>query len=191
MRKRLAVVALCGSVVLIAAPSTPATIQYVAHAQQVSFASDRAPAARYATVDRATRSYVRPAPPRKVKPKLVQPKPKPVQQPVQSVQPKLTPVPVVQLPVTPHGFIAWRTSYAARTVLACESHTNYSEGNGDGAWQIIPSTWREYGGGMYASRASYASSFQQDSVAYRIWRADGWGPWISDWNDGCFQHGGW
>jgi hypothetical protein len=48
----------------------------------------------------------------------------------------------------------------------------------DGAYQIIPSTWRSVGGSGYAGRASPA---EQTFRAHRIWRRDGgsWREWTT------------
>ena len=64
-------------------------------------------------------------------------------------------------------------------IVMCESGGNYRALNrssmAGGAYQIIPSTWRAYGGsGPYAHQASKA---EQDRVAAIIWREDGPGAW--------------
>lgn len=70
--------------------------------------------------------------------------------------------------------------YAIPTyIVMCESGGNYRALNrssmAGGAYQIIPSTWRAYGGqGPYAHLASKA---EQDRVAAIIWREDGPGAW--------------
>ena len=53
---------------------------------------------------------------------------------------------------------------------------NPSSGAG-GAYQILPSTWRAYGGGRYASLAHQASRLQQIRIAERVQRGQGWGAW--------------
>lgn len=69
--------------------------------------------------------------------------------------------------------------YAIPTyIVMCESGGNYralnpSSGAG-GAYQIIPSTWRAYGGEGLPHRASKA---EQDRIAAIIWREDGPGAW--------------
>jgi septal ring factor EnvC (AmiA/AmiB activator) len=70
--------------------------------------------------------------------------------------------------------------YAIPTyIVMCESGGNYralnSSSMAGGAYQIIPSTWRAYGGqGPYAHLASKA---EQDRIAAIIWREDGPGAW--------------
>ncbi len=64
-------------------------------------------------------------------------------------------------------------------IVMCESGGNYRALNpssmAGGAYQIIPSTWRAYGGrGPYAHLASKA---EQDRIAAIIWREDGPGAW--------------
>ncbi|MDP9187762.1 MAG: transglycosylase family protein [Actinomycetota bacterium] len=63
-------------------------------------------------------------------------------------------------------------------IVICESGGNYralnpSSGAG-GAYQILPSTWRAYGGQGLPHQASKA---EQDRVAAIIWREDGPGAW--------------
>lgn len=63
-------------------------------------------------------------------------------------------------------------------IVICESGGNYralnaSSGAG-GAYQIIPSTWRAYGGEGVPHLASKA---EQDRIAAIIWREDGPGAW--------------
>jgi muramidase (phage lysozyme) len=60
----------------------------------------------------------------------------------------------------------------------CESGGNYralnpSSGAG-GAYQILPSTWRAYGGRGLPHQASKA---EQDRIAALIWANDGPGAW--------------
>lgn len=70
--------------------------------------------------------------------------------------------------------------YAIPThIVICESGGNYRALNrssmAGGAYQIIPSTWKAYGGeGPYAHLASKA---EQDRIAAIIWREDGPGAW--------------
>ncbi len=70
--------------------------------------------------------------------------------------------------------------YAIPTyIVMCESGGNYRALNpssmAGGAYQIIPSTWKAYGGqGPYAHQASKA---EQDRVAALIWKNDGPGAW--------------
>ena len=63
-------------------------------------------------------------------------------------------------------------------IVICESGGNYralnpSSGAG-GAYQIIPSTWRAYGG---SGLPHLASKTEQDRIAAIIWREDGPGAW--------------
>ncbi|MCE3265647.1 MAG: hypothetical protein K0S15_356 [Solirubrobacterales bacterium] len=69
--------------------------------------------------------------------------------------------------------------YAIPTyIVMCESGGNYraynSSSGAGGAYQIIPSTWRAYGGQGYAHQASRA---EQDRIARLIWENDGPGAW--------------
>lgn len=64
-------------------------------------------------------------------------------------------------------------------IVMCESGGNYRALNpssmAGGAYQIIPSTWKAYGGeGPYAHLAPKA---EQDRIAAIIWREDGPGAW--------------
>lgn len=64
-------------------------------------------------------------------------------------------------------------------LAGCESGGNWraDTGNGfSGGLQFAHSTWRSFGGGRYASRASRASRSQQISVAERVLARQGWGP---------------
>nr|WP_234440867.1 transglycosylase family protein [Streptomyces rimosus] len=65
-------------------------------------------------------------------------------------------------------------------LAGCESGGNWriDTGNGfSGGLQFAHSTWRSFGGGKYASRASRASRAQQISVAQRVLARQGWGAW--------------
>ena len=70
--------------------------------------------------------------------------------------------------------------YAIPTyIVMCESGGNYralnpSSGAG-GAYQILPSTWRAYGGKGLPHQASKA---EQDRIAALIWRDSGPGAWV-------------
>jgi Transglycosylase-like domain len=71
-------------------------------------------------------------------------------------------------------------------IVACESGGNYgalnpSSGAG-GAYQILPSTWREYGGSGEPQNAPPA---EQDRIAARIWADSGPAAWV------CAQNGNW
>jgi multidrug efflux pump subunit AcrA (membrane-fusion protein) len=63
-------------------------------------------------------------------------------------------------------------------IVACESGGQNLTPNSAGAsgyYQIIPSTWREFGG---TGPAAYlASKAEQDAVAARIWSGAGWQAW--------------
>jgi septal ring factor EnvC (AmiA/AmiB activator) len=64
-------------------------------------------------------------------------------------------------------------------IVMCESGGNYgavnpSSGAG-GAYQILPSTWRLYGG---KGSPQDASKSEQDSIAAKIWAASGSGAWV-------------
>ncbi|MEV6319356.1 transglycosylase family protein [Streptomyces sp. NPDC051776] len=65
-------------------------------------------------------------------------------------------------------------------LAVCESGGNWraDTGNGySGGLQFSDTTWRAYGGGAFASRASQASRAQQISVAQRTLASQGWGAW--------------
>jgi peptidoglycan hydrolase CwlO-like protein len=74
---------------------------------------------------------------------------------------------------------SWVGGYAIPTyIVMCESGGNYralnpSSGAG-GAYQILPSTWRAYGGRGLPHQASKA---EQDRIAALIWANDGPGAW--------------
>ena len=64
-------------------------------------------------------------------------------------------------------------------IVMCESGGNYgavnpSSGAG-GAYQILPSTWRLYGG---KGSPQDAAKSEQDSIAAKIWAASGPGAWV-------------
>ena len=63
-------------------------------------------------------------------------------------------------------------------IVACESGGQNLTPNSAGAsgfYQIIPGTWREFGG---TGPAAYlASKAEQDRVASRIWSGAGWQAW--------------
>ena len=46
-----------------------------------------------------------------------------------------------------------------------------------GKWQMSSSLWSHFGGRAFAPTADQASCQQQDTVAFRVWQAAGWGPW--------------
>ena len=65
-------------------------------------------------------------------------------------------------------------------IVMCESGGDYrvynKSGSGaSGAYQIMPETWRRYGGST--ANAADASPAEQDRVAARIYAAEGTGPW--------------
>lgn len=62
----------------------------------------------------------------------------------------------------------------------CESGQNWSYNGSsgyDGGLQFLPSTWRAYGGGEYASYAWQASRAEQIDIAERVRDDVGWGAW--------------
>lgn len=63
-------------------------------------------------------------------------------------------------------------------IVQCESGGNYSAVNSSsgagGAYQIMPSTWRAYGGSGLPQNASKA---QQDAIASKIYQSQGSSPW--------------
>ncbi len=86
----------------------------------------------------------------------------------------------------PRGW-SWSGAWAIPwQIVACESGGNYgalnaSSGAG-GAYQILPSTWREYGG---AGAPQGAPPAEQDRVAAQIWADSGPAAWV------CAQNGAW
>jgi resuscitation-promoting factor RpfA len=54
-----------------------------------------------------------------------------------------------------------------------------------GFWQITNPTWRDHGGGEFASRALFASRAEQEVVAERLFDARGTQPW--DASKACWQ----
>ena len=65
-------------------------------------------------------------------------------------------------------------------ILQCESGGNWhiETGNGySGGLQFAHSTWRAFGGGQYASRASQATPEQQIAIAEKVLDSQGWGAW--------------
>lgn len=60
------------------------------------------------------------------------------------------------------------------SIVSCESGGNFTQTNNagsgaGGAYQIMPDTWINYGGGKWASRAEYAPPKAQHIIASRIW----------------------
>ena len=49
-----------------------------------------------------------------------------------------------------------------------------------GLYQFEPGTWDAYGGQQFAEFAWEATAFQQDRVAYRVFKAEQFLPWIND-----------
>lgn len=66
-------------------------------------------------------------------------------------------------------------------IVDCESEGDYRAENpsstASGAYQILDSTWLDYGGGRYARRAKDAAYWQQDQIAHKIWVSEGANPW--------------
>lgn len=65
-------------------------------------------------------------------------------------------------------------------VAQCESGGRWdiNTGNGfQGGLQFTPSTWRAFGGTVYAAAASQASRTEQIAVAEKVLAAQGWGAW--------------
>ncbi|MBK8295297.1 MAG: transglycosylase family protein [Solirubrobacterales bacterium] len=62
--------------------------------------------------------------------------------------------------------------------MMCESGGNYSALNpsgAGGAYQIMPATWKAYGGKGLPNEASKA---EQDRIAALIYAASGTSPWV-------------
>ena len=128
-------------------------------AQQAALARARAQQAAAERAARATPTLPKPASP--------PPSPKP-RRPRSSPQPSPT-------PSGPQASGGWVIPGA---IVACESGGQNLTPNSAGAsgyYQIIPSTWREFGG---TGPAAYlASKAEQDRVASRIWSGAGWQAW--------------
>jgi hypothetical protein len=75
---------------------------------------------------------------------------------------------------------AWLGDFAIPlSIVMCESGGNYRAVNphsgAGGAYQILPSTWRTYGG---RGRPQDASRHEQDRVAREVWAHQGSGAWV-------------
>ena len=65
-------------------------------------------------------------------------------------------------------------------VAKCESGGNWHINTGNGYYgglQFAQSTWVNYGGGQFASRADLASRTEQMTIADRVLSSQGWGAW--------------
>ncbi len=65
-------------------------------------------------------------------------------------------------------------------VAECESGGNWHINTGNGYYgglQFAQSTWVNYGGGRFASRADLASKTEQMTIADRVLHSQGWGAW--------------
>jgi LysM repeat protein len=65
-------------------------------------------------------------------------------------------------------------------VAQCESSGNWNINTGNGFFgglQFTASTWRAFGGGVFADSANHASREQQIVVAERVLAGQGWGAW--------------
>ncbi|WP_424210881.1 transglycosylase family protein [Streptomyces sp. BI20] len=65
-------------------------------------------------------------------------------------------------------------------VASCESDNNWQINSGNGFYgglQFTQSTWREYGGTVYAARADLATKSQQVAVAEKVLKGQGPGAW--------------
>ncbi len=62
----------------------------------------------------------------------------------------------------------------------CESSGDWHINTGNGYYggiQFSASTWREFGGGKYASRADLASRLEQIAIAEKVLDVQGWNAW--------------
>lgn len=75
--------------------------------------------------------------------------------------------------------IAPTAAQALGQIVQCESSGNYRAVNpasgAGGAYQIMPSTWRQFGG---TGLPQDAPSAEQDQIAQRIYQAQGPSPWV-------------
>lgn len=65
-------------------------------------------------------------------------------------------------------------------IVDCESGGDYTPGRGltyGGAYGLLPSTWRQFGGSRWAGQANLAPARAQDIVAARVWDRVGAGAW--------------
>ncbi|TXR55994.1 transglycosylase family protein [Quadrisphaera setariae] len=65
-------------------------------------------------------------------------------------------------------------------LAVCESTSDWSINSGNGYYgglQFSQTTWQEFGGGQYASRADLASRAQQIAIAEKVLAVQGWGAW--------------
>lgn len=97
------------------------------------------------------------------------------------------PKPPVAAPVTRHSSSSSSSSYSSTSsggyaipasIVMCESGGNYGAVNpstgAGGAYQIMPSTWRAYGG---TGQPQDAPKAEQDAIAAKIYQAQGAAPW--------------
>jgi hypothetical protein len=79
------------------------------------------------------------------------------------------------------SFETWVNSPTAIYLKRVESRNNCKSTGGkgkyQGTWQVNAGFWKTYGGLKYAKKASKASCYEQDLVAYKGWLARGWSPW--------------
>jgi resuscitation-promoting factor RpfA len=81
------------------------------------------------------------------------------------------------------GPVASAQAASVRTwdrLAQCESGGNWRINTGNGYYgglQFSGSTWRGFGGGMFAGFAHQATKSEQITVAERVLRHQGWGAW--------------
>lgn len=77
-----------------------------------------------------------------------------------------------------HDDGAWRR-WPWAPLAQCESSGNWHStvGQFEGGLQYTPSTWRAYGGRVFAAHAFDATPMQQVVVARRVFAGQGWGAW--------------
>ena len=72
------------------------------------------------------------------------------------------------------------TSRTWNRLAECESGGNWHINTGNGYYgglQFSYSTWKSFGGGMFASRADLATREEQIFIAERVLKGQGWGAW--------------
>jgi len=89
-------------------------------------------------------------------------------------------LPIVGLAAVAPGTAEAATESQWDNVAQCESGGNWHINTGNGYYgglQFASSTWVNYGGQHYASRADLASKSEQITIAEKVLASQGWGAW--------------